>query len=233
MKIKGYLTVFLFCFCLNGSIFPCAVHSDNRAEKTIILNFDDGPRPKVLKDLLPLLESHGARAHFFMMGAAVLPNKKLVAEMSRNGHRIENHGWGHENFVRLYKNEGEEGIIRSLTRAESAILSATGRKPEYFRPPCWEINGKTEKIIAARGYRVMKLENPDINTMDYDDCARHRPPQALIDRVNKLIANHEKSGKFTQVLVFHELPVTVEALKTLIPQWLADGYRFGLLDEKP
>ena len=60
-------------------------------EKLVVLTFDDGPRPNVLKNLLPLLQKYSTPATFFVIGAEVLQNDKLVKEMHENGYKIENH----------------------------------------------------------------------------------------------------------------------------------------------
>ena len=77
----------------------------------------------------------------------------------------------------------------------------------------------------------MKLDDPDINTMDYADFSKHRPVEVLIDRVKKNIERRENQGEYRHVLVFHELPITVEALKTIIPYLISRGYSFGTLDD--
>lgn len=209
------------------------LHSSNSfaAEKLIILTFDDGPRPYVLKNLLPLLKKYSAPAAFFMIGAEVLQKEKLVKEMYESGYEIENHSWGHENFVKLLREKDAAAIKSNLEKTNSEIFKITGRKPKFFRPPYWEINGNIEKIVRNFGLAPMKLDSPDINTLDYDDYAKKRPPSTLIERVKKIILSRERRGEYRHVLVFHELPITVEALKTLIPYLIGRGYSFGALDD--
>ncbi len=86
-------------------------------------------------------------------------------------------------------------------------------------------------MIEQAGYRVVKLERPDVNSMDYEDFAKHRTAEVLIARVKKLIELRERNKNYQHVLVFHELPLTAEALKTLIPYFREHGYRFVRLDE--
>jgi len=201
------------------------------AEKIIVLTFDDGPRPEVLKDLLPLLEKYAVLANFFMIGAEVSANKTFVKKVYDGGHEIENHGWGHENFKKLFKQKGATAVEKNLMKASDAIFQAIGRRPRFFRPPFWEIAPEIEKIILGQGYRVMKLDNPDINTMDYEDADKKRSSEILIERVKSQITKQEKWNIYTHVLVFHELPIAVEALKNLIPYFQSNGYQFKRLDE--
>lgn len=202
----------------------------NNNAKTIVLTFDDGPRPQVLKELLPLLEKYAVRANFFVMGAGIQNNQKLVRKMSDAGHGIENHSWGHENFKKLFREKGADAVKNSVLKTEIAILAATGKKPKFFRPPHWEINNEIEKIIKSLGYTIIKLDNPDINTLDYEDAVKKHPPEILTERVKKNIWAREKQRKFIHILVFHELQITIEALKTLIPYFQNQEYQFTHLD---
>ncbi len=200
------------------------------AEKIIVLNFDDGPRPAVLKNLLPLLEKYDIAATFFVIGSAIWPNAKLIEEMNENGHEIENHSWGHENLKKLLREKGADAVKIDVEKTDRTIWEITCRKPCFFRPPFWEITDEIEKIIIPAGYIIMKLEDPDINTMDYSDTEKNRPPEALIARVKKIISERETEGKFIHILVFHELPLTVEALKIIIPYFKETGYKFERLE---
>ncbi|MBI2446659.1 MAG: polysaccharide deacetylase family protein [Parcubacteria group bacterium] len=201
------------------------------AEKLIVLTFDDGPRPYVLENLLPLLQKYSAPATFFMIGAKILPNDKLVKKMSENGYEIENHSWGHENLVKLLREKGALAVKLNLEKTSNLIFKITGRKPRFFRPPYWEINADVEKVVRDLGLVPMKLDNPDINTMDYTDFSNHRPVEVLIDRVKKNIERREKQNFYKHILTFHELPLTVEALKVLIPYFQGQGYKFIRLDQ--
>lgn len=201
------------------------------SEKLISLTFDDGPRPHVLKNLLPLLKQYSVPATFFMIGAEILPNGKFVKDMSESGYEIENHSWGHENFLKLYREKGAAAVSLSLAKTNNLIFKVTGKKPKFFRPPFWEINGDVEKVVRDLNLTPMKLDNPDINTMDYADFSNHRPVEVLISRVRKSIEQREKQNFYSHVLTFHELPLTVDALKVLIPYLQGRGYKFVRLNE--
>ena len=220
----GAILFFLLVFCL----FPL---NSFATKKLIVLTFDDGPRPYELKNLLPLLKKYSAPATFFMIGAEILQNDKFVKEMSEKDYEIENHSWGHENFVKLFGEKGNAVVKLNLEKTSNLIFKITGRKSKFFRPPYWEINGDVEKVVRDFGLIPMKLDNPDINTMDYTDFSKHRPVEILIDRVKKNIERRENWGEYRHVLVFHELPITVEALKILIPYLTSRGYSFGTLDD--
>lgn len=211
-----------------SALFCLPAVADNN--KIVVLTFDDGPRPEILKEFLPLLAEYDIPGTFFVQGCAVSQNKTLVKKMHDAGHEIENHSYGHENLIKIFPGSGMNGIKKTIQKSSNEIFEATGRKPKFFRPPYWAINQDIENNIKSWGYIVMKLDNPDINTMDYADASKNHPAKILIERVKKIISAREKQGKFTHILVFHELPITVKALKTLIPYFQNQQYRFGRLD---
>ncbi len=233
LRIFLGILLFFFAFLEYGKLeIKKAKGETKQSEKIIILNFDDGPRPSVLKELLPLLKKYKVPAAFFMEGAIISQHLELVKKMHEDGFQIENHSWGHENFEKLFKYQGGKAAVKlSVIKTENVIFEVTGRKPRFFRPPFWIINKEIENIIATLGYTIMKLGNPDIDAFDYADYP-NRPPEALITRVKKIISSREKQGQFRHVLVFHELHLTVKALKTLIPHFQSQGYKFVRLDEK-
>lgn len=233
--IIGFLVIYFFSISPNalsaGDFSENEVVAAVSGSKRIALTFDDGPRPQVLRKLLPLLHQYGVYASFFVNGSAVVENTLWIARVHAEGHRVENHTYEHENLKKLYAAGGAEAIRKSVARTGEAITKAAGRAPRFFRPPFWEITPEIEQIIIGMGYRVVKIGNPDINTMDYDDVKKNRPVSVLIERVKKQIADREKEGKTDHVLVMHELALEVEALKTLLPYFKDRGYSFVLLDE--
>ncbi len=197
----------------------------------IVLTFDDGPSPRVLEKLLPLLQQHGVPATFFIIGSVAVKHKDLLQTESAQGCEIENHTYGHDNLKKLLDAKGPEAVKASIGKTAGIIKDATGETPRFLRPPFWVITDVVEKLIIAQGYSALKLGRPDINTLDYEDAAKHRPVETLIKRVQHVIELRERRKIFTHVLTFHELPLTVEALKTLIPYFRGKGYRFVLLRE--
>lgn len=81
----------------------------------------------------------------------------------------------------------------------------------------------------AKEYRILR----DVNTLDYTDAFHKRfqkdpkgAASALAQNVRTLIQRREKAGVNTHILAFHELPVSLSALKILVPEWKKQGYEF-------
>jgi len=245
---------------------PSAARPIDRASprKIIALTFDDGPRPWVLKgnseaghasaSLLDLLDREGAKATFFVMAWRLAPAadkdcrkidtgitcRQAAEEEHRRGHEIENHTYGHGNFRLMQKRFGEDWIFNDIDRASRTIDPITGVKPQYLRPPDWEIWPELAQRIEARGYHIMSKSTTlplvlrDVDSEDYfcvgKDISKC-PQPSLHDYVLRTIEQRERKGVFDHVLVFHEIPNSVEVLSRLIPELKKRGYTFVTLAE--
>lgn len=200
--------------------------------KCIALTFDDGPRAKVLNKLLPILEQYHAPATFFVNGCHKCANQhgdcaKFLHKEAALGFEIENHTYCHEPLQELYAKGGADLVKKNIDHNAEVIQRFTGHKPRYFRAPHWFITPPIQAVVERDGYVVVKLDQPDINSSDYNDTKA----ADLVARMKKDIRIRESHQQFQDVIGFHELPVTVEALKTLLPYYVSRGYRFVRLDE--
>jgi len=201
--------------------------------------------------LLSLLDKQNVKATFFVMGWRLSKNadakcrqddggvcREAAEEEHRRGHEIENHTFGHGDFRLMVKRYGEEWVLNDIERASTIIQSITGVKPSYLRPPDWTIWPELQKKIEARGYRVMTRSRdvpPALRDVDSEDyfCAGRSlakcPKPSDYDYVLRNIAQRERQGVEQHILVFHELPQSVELLSRLIPELKTRGYSFVTL----
>jgi len=205
--------------------------------------------------LLDLLDREGVKATFFVMGFRLadaanefcrqidvgINCRKAAEEVHRRGHEIENHTYGHGAFSKMAKRYGENWVLNDIDRASRIIQSVTGVRPQYVRPRDWDIWEALRKKIEARGYHVMTKtkgdvsEAPaleDVDSQDYIYSLQKSPQVAAMtehDYVLQRIERRERSGVYTHILVFHELPISVEVLSTLIPELKTRGYEFATL----
>jgi len=200
------------------------------------------------QSLLALLEQQEIKATFFVMGWRLSKNadgkcrqedggvcREAAEEEHRRGHEMENHTYGHGDFRIMTKRYGEEWVLNDIERASKIIQGITGEKPKYLRPPDWTIWPELQKKIEARGYHVMTRSTavpPGLRDVDSEDyfCAGHDlskcPKPSDYDYVLRHIEQRERQGVDQHILVFHELPQTVELLSRLIPELKKRGYRF-------
>jgi len=203
------------------------------------------------QSLLGLLDQQAVKATFFVMGWRLSKNadakcrqvdggvcREAAEEEHRRGHEIENHTYGHGNLRIMAKRYGEEWVLNDIERASTIIQRATGEKPTYLRPPDWTIWPELEQKIEARGYHVMTKSSSvplalrDVDSEDYFCAGRDVtkcPKPSDYDYVLRALAQRERQGVEQHILVFHELPQSVELLSRLIPELEKRGYKFVTL----
>lgn len=231
MKVGVFSGLVLSSFLF---ILPVSLNSQPAQQKEIALTFDDEIRPELFfgdNGISKTLEANEAHATFFALGCQVQVHPALFRQLVSEGHEIENHTWGHENLLKLNKQKGSDSVLVTVEKTSREIEHVVGRRPRYFRPPYWAIDRELKNLIESHGYRVMNIDSPDINTLDYDDNAHHRPASALINRVLGDIKKRESQNEFRHVLVFHETPQTRDALIEMLPELRSQGYRFVTLEK--
>jgi len=204
--------------------------------------------------LLDLLDREGVKATFFVMAWRLAPAadkecrridagitcRQAAQEEHRRGHEIENHTYGHGDFRRMNKRYGEEWILNDIDRASRTIEPITGVRQRYLRPPDWDIWPELAQRIEERGYHVMTKSTSvpptwrDVDSEDYFCYGKDRskcPQPSLYDYVLRTIEQRERKAIDGQILVFHELPSSVEVLSNLIPELKKRGYTFVTLQK--
>ncbi|MGD1030773.1 MAG: polysaccharide deacetylase family protein [Opitutaceae bacterium] len=101
--------------------------------REIRLTIDDGPDPLTTPELLDRLDSHGARAVFFLIGRKARSHPDLVRAIAARGHEIGNHTDSHP--LCFFWSAGPRRTAAEIDACSSAIGGATGKIPRYFRPP--------------------------------------------------------------------------------------------------
>ncbi|PYE44548.1 polysaccharide deacetylase family protein [Paenibacillus barcinonensis] len=187
-------------------------------EKVVAFTFDDGPHPVYTPQVLDIFRRAGGHATFFMIGKEMEAHPDIAAEVHREGHEIANHTYTHPNLTELTLDEaGEE-----LRQAEQLVQKVTGKSARSFRPPYFGVNDDILALAAERGYRTIGAVNGAARDWD-NPGTRH-------------IVEHSRSAvKPGSVLIFHDgygdRSQTVEAVRVLVEELTADGYRLVTVSE--
>jgi peptidoglycan/xylan/chitin deacetylase (PgdA/CDA1 family) len=130
-------------------------------QPAIALTFDDGPDAYWTPRVLELLERHGARATFFMIGEAALEHPDLVKRVAAGGHAVGNHGCTHRALPKI----SSQARRREIEACEEA-LGPFGTR--LLRPPYGALS--LAALFQARrlGYEVVKW-NVDVGDWWRDD----------------------------------------------------------------
>lgn len=180
--------------------------------RVVALTIDDGPDPRHTPTVLALLEQHGIRATFFLIGENAVEHPDLVREIAARGHHIANHTWTHPDLRHL----SEAKVREELERTSELLHRTTGKAPSWFRAPGGDWSPASLKVSAELGMRPMAW------SVDPRDWAR--PGTVVItDRILKdvrpgaIVLNHDGGGDRSQ---------TVAALKAYLPVLIDSGYHF-------
>jgi len=126
-----------------GSIVSVETHS-----RIAALTFDDGPHPQFTPRLLDVLNEHGARATFFMIGKAAQQQRDIVARVASAGHAIGNHSWDHPSFRTIGSPERRKQIL------DCAKVLAP-HEERLFRPPYKHQNEGSRHDALSLGYQIV------------------------------------------------------------------------------
>ncbi|MFE2725384.1 polysaccharide deacetylase family protein [Kitasatospora sp. NPDC059327] len=188
------------------------VYELDAERKVVALTIDDGPDPRHTPTVLALLEQHGIRATFFLIGENAVEHPDLVREIAARGHHIANHTWTHPDLRSL----SDAKVRDELERTSELLNKLTGKPPTWFRAPGGDWSNASLKVIADLGMRNMAW------SVDPRDWAR--PGTSVItDRILKdvrpgsIVLNHDGGGDRSQ---------TVAALKAYLPVLVDSGYKF-------
>jgi len=112
----------------------------------VALSFDDGPSVWT-EQILDLLAARGARATFFVCGAAIETREDTLRRCVAEDHEVANHTFSHP----VLRDLGRDAIARELDRTNAAIESVTGARPRWFRPPYFESSPEIEAVSRDLG----------------------------------------------------------------------------------
>lgn len=183
-------------------------------KKYIALTFDDGPSDTTTMQVLEKLKKYGVVGSFFLIGENMTPERAhIIREEVEYGCDIQNHSLTHSDMREFDK----DTLLAEIKETSRRIVEFTGKEPKFFRPPYIYVNDlmlDTIPLIFISGY----------NGLDWD-------PEVPASERARLIIEGARDGA---VILLHDLEgnaATVEALDTIIPTLLGEGYVFVTITE--
>lgn len=166
--IAGLVPIGVMVCC--GTLFPRARIFGpmvTRVEgKGALITIDDGPDPEDTPAILDLLDEHGVKAVFFVIGEHVQAHPELAREIVRRGHELGNHTMTHPaaNFWAA----GSVRTRREIEGCSRIIEAATGVKPRWFRAPAGHRNWFTHPVCHELGMEVVAWSRRAFDTVRSD-----------------------------------------------------------------
>ena len=134
----------------NFSVTSCsAAISSAGVKKQVALTFAVSAANDQVNQVLEVLKKAAVPADFFVTGAFAEKNPAVVKTISQDGFSVYSQSYDSTDLTKLTS----AGVTSAITKAEAAIISATGISPKpIFRPPSGSFTTQTVKLLNQAGY---------------------------------------------------------------------------------
>ncbi|CAM4098782.1 hypothetical protein GCM10009799_40710 [Nocardiopsis rhodophaea] len=174
--------------------------------KCIALTFDDGPAPRT-GELLDILDAHGVRSTFFMVGYQIERHPATVSLAHSRGHEVANHSANHPDLTELSESE----IRAEISEVNRQIRREIGFTPPLMRPPYGETNATVERIIREFGMTQVLWNVDSEDWKDHDSAT-----------IAHQVLDDARPGA---VVLMHDIhDTTIEAVPTILDGLSERGY---------
>ena len=193
---------------------------NGQERRFVYLTFDDGPS-EFLPQILDILRAYDVQATFFMIGNtfASPETHDIVRRVIAEGHYIGVHSMTHS-YRRLYT---QGYAVQEMIEAQRLLGEIIGFRPRLVRFPYGSEAGLTEAMrdeAYAAGLRMWDW------TVDSEDWLHPDDPDKVLEiTLEQIHGNRE-------VILFHEMEVTIIVLPALIEHLQARGYEIRAYREE-
>ncbi|MBD2483827.1 polysaccharide deacetylase family protein [Planktothrix sp. FACHB-1365] len=193
-----------------------SIDSGNPNIDQIALTFDDGPHSEHTLNLLAVLNQHGVKATFFLLGENINGHESIVKQIVQEGHLIANHSKSHPDLLKC----DDHTVLEQLTYTNTVIENITGKAPAYFRPPYGETDDRVNNLAGSLGLTPIMWS---LDTNDWKGLG--------VDAIEKELM---KATPGSIILCHDGVPAsnqTIEAVNIAIPKLQQQGLNFVTLSE--
>lgn len=181
---------------------------DRQPPKHVWLTLDDGPDPVHSERILRVLDHHGIKAVFFVIGNRVAAHAATLRRTFQAGHLVANHTLTHRRLTDL-----SDAEVLLEIKATDQLIAEHGVGQKWLRPPYGACDDRVVGLAQKLGHRTVLW---DVDPNDWDP---RQQPKAWIDR-----ALHEMTHKADCVILAHDdRPTTAEHFDLFIRKLKGSG----------
>ena len=180
-------------------------------ERAVWLTIDDGPSTQTVA-MLDLLDTHSAKATFFVVGEKARAMPDLIREIVRRGHTLGNHSATHPSA--WFWAMPPARMRHEIESTQSMLAEITGHPPRWFRA----VVGMANPFVAAQ------LKRHGLARVAW--CARGF--DAVFSDPARVVARIEQGLRPGAIVLLHEGAAhgrNVDTLALLLQRLDATGYR--------
>jgi peptidoglycan-N-acetylglucosamine deacetylase len=195
---------------------PILAVSPERAPGKLALTFDDGPDATHTRRVMELLEAHGHRGTFFVIGRRAAEQPEILKELRARGHALGNHSWNHAHTTPFLP---PRKLAEELARAQELLGG-----PRWFRPP---VGILSPRVVEAAKLAKVTLVGWSANARD-----------GVAATVEAAAARLKPAIRPGAILVLHDAaergdrtPIAADVLESILKDLSERGLRSVTLDE--
>jgi peptidoglycan/xylan/chitin deacetylase (PgdA/CDA1 family) len=187
----------------------------------VALTFDDGPHPEYTPRLLDILNRHGAKGTFFVVGTQAQKHPEIIERMVADGHALGCHSWDHTSFPAISRKERHSQIHRW----ESAVQP---HRTRLFRPPFGHQSMASYRDVRLCGYHPITWSRVVVDWLDHDSAQLSQRLMEVI-RPGEIILMHDNLYHHIEKKFGDRTP-TLMTVETILKN-MAQTYRFVTVPE--
>ena len=148
-----------------------------RAQKAIVLSYDDGPGPALTLRLLDLIGNKGV-ATFFVLGRSAEANREVVSRVIGAGHEVGSHSFHHSNAWKVWPGRSARDLAAGIR-----TVRGLGGNRYLFRPPYGKLT------LATLVDCLMRRQHLGWWTIDSKDTKDSGERRAVEDIIREIADN--------------------------------------------
>lgn len=154
--------------------FGSQVSHGPRDVREVAITFDDGPDDPYTLRIARILDEHGAKGTFFMVGKALDRRPDIARALRADGHLVGNHSYHHDSWRWLDPRYPE------LERTQQAFRRQLGVCPTFYRAPHGQHTPFLTHVVGDHG---MTMIGWDVTAGDWNTKDAKLVTRRVLDQV--------------------------------------------------
>lgn len=192
------------------------IYSVETQEPVLALTFDAAWGDEDLEDILNTLDTHNAKATFFVSGDWVTRYPDAIISIHSAGHELANHGTNHKHMPQL----SSEEMTAEIMECHQSVYDLTQTNMTAFRAPYSDWNDDVVAVAKACGYSSI---NQNVDSVDWKDYG--------VESIIQTVLEDPDLGNGAIILLHNGSKYTGAALDELLTQLESKGYHFVTVSE--